>query len=249
MLAKSSPADVTRPLPPKSRFFCWSGFFIVFGLVLTSACSHDTAATLASASFVARAAMPGNAEGALPARLDPRYRYLRVQVSQATPALMVLGYLDPHPLGPIEVWYSATGEVLKLQNGRVVATQGLATDWPMVRFERAPVAWAEVGVQASTYVRLRDEIPSYRYGLRQTVAIEPYPQAPMLEGLTGIPTHVAAKYRWYREAVQGSDGSRSVSWFALGLHRGVESVVFSEQCIAANLCLHIQPWPVDEGDL
>jgi len=236
-------------VPPTSRFLRWGGFFIVCLAALTSACSHDGAATLDSARYVAHALSPGNATDPLPAKLDPRYRYLRVQSTDGAPALMVLGYVDSHPLGSIEVWYSASGEVLKLQNGRVVATQGLATDWPMVRFDRAPIAWDDVGEQGSSYVRLRDELPSYRYGLRQVVAIQRSAQPPLLNGPLAFSPSLAAQYRWYAETVQGADPVPAISWFATGLHHGVQTVVFSEQCIAPALCLRIQPWPLDEGHL
>ena len=249
MLANRSPIGVSRAAPSKSRFHSWSGFFIAFLLVLTSACSHDGAATLDSAKWVARAFVPSAAGYAPATRLDPRYRYLRVQLGQGAPALLVLGDVDPHPLGPIEVWYSANGEVLKLQNGRVVATHGLVTDWPAVRFERAPVAWKEVGTEGSSYVRLRDEIPSYRYGLRQTVTIRQSAQTPKLQSLSTWSPNRAARYQWYQETVPDVNGSASVSWFALGVREGVHTVVFSEQCIAPGLCLQIQPWPADEGDL
>ena len=249
MLAKSSPDGVSPAKPFQSRFLRWGGFFIVCLAVMVAACSHDGAATLDSARYVANAFKPGGGADPLPTRLDPRYRYLRVQSGEGAPSLLVLGYVDPHPLGPIEVWYSAAGEVLKLQNGRVVATQGLLTDWPSVRFERAPTPWEQVGPQGSTYLRLRDETPSYRYGVRQTVAIRPFTQAPTLQGRAPLAPQLMAQYRWYQESVQSSDGGASVSWFALGMHRGVKTIVFSEQCIGPHLCLHIQPWPVDEGNL
>src|SRR5208282_1536401 len=50
-------------------------------------------------------------------RLDPRFNYLRVQVDRRE-VFLALGYVDSTPEGPVEVWYSGTGEVLRLRDGR-----------------------------------------------------------------------------------------------------------------------------------
>ncbi len=193
--------------------------------------------------------MPGTAVDPLKFGVDPRYRYLRVQAPGSTPALLVLGYVDPHPLGPIEVWYSASGEVLKLQNGRVVAAHGLAMDWPSVRFDSVPVAWRDVDGRGSTYVRSRDEIPSYRFGVRETVLTMLSEQAPILEGFAVSLPASAKLTRWYQESAQGPDGVALHSWFALATHRGEQTIVFSEQCMTQKICLRIQVWPAYEGDM
>ena len=44
--------------------------------------------------------------------LNPNLSYLRVTVGGDRAVLMVLGYLEPTPSGPIETWYSSEGEVL-----------------------------------------------------------------------------------------------------------------------------------------
>ncbi|WP_207880310.1 hypothetical protein, partial [Pseudomonas sp. 32_A] len=41
--------------------------------------------------------------------LDARYRYLRISV-RGRATLMILGYVDRDPLGPIEIWYSGHGK-------------------------------------------------------------------------------------------------------------------------------------------
>ena len=57
------------------------------------------------------------------AGLNQRFAYLRVTAGKPV-AFMALGYVDPHPNGPVEVWYSADREVIRLQNGRLVGTAG-----------------------------------------------------------------------------------------------------------------------------
>jgi hypothetical protein len=218
-------------------------------VALASACSQDGSATFDSARYLANALAPRPATELSKSPLDPRFRYLRVQVVHGTPALLVLGYVDPHPMGPIEVWYSASGEVLKLQNGRVVATQGLTLDWPRTRFESTPIPWQDIDGSGSIYARIRDEIPRYRYGLRETVLVRPAEKIPTFEPSSAQGFTHPQRYRWFQEVVQGAQSISSTNWFALGVHRGVQVIVFSEQCLAPAQCLSIQPWPLDEGGL
>jgi hypothetical protein len=76
----------------------------------------------------------GVAKSAIPAMPDLRYNYLRVEVEGHPPAMLVLGYLAPHPLGQIEVWYSGNRETIRTQNGRVVGSTGTFHDWHAVGF-------------------------------------------------------------------------------------------------------------------
>ena len=71
------------------------------------------------------------------ARLNPNFRYLRVTVGGRV-VLLALGNTDSHPQGPIEVWYSAEREVLRLQNGRLVGAVGLTTEWREVSLPALP---------------------------------------------------------------------------------------------------------------
>ena len=71
--------------------------------------------------------------------LNPQFRYLRAEVS-GRPALLVLGYVNEAPDGPIESWYSANQELVQIQNGRLVATAGLDFNWSAVRYsENVPL--------------------------------------------------------------------------------------------------------------
>ena len=83
----------------------------------------------------------GKAPGVDAINLNPAYRYLRVSVG-GRDALLVLGYSDPTPTGPIETWYSSAGEVLKLQNGRIFSTVGLRIDWRAVTYTESP-SWSD----------------------------------------------------------------------------------------------------------
>lgn len=196
----------------------------------------------------------------LPPNPNPAYRYLRVELKGFPPAMLVLGYVDAHPQGPVEVWYSAQGEVLKVQNGRIVATAGLPLDWVSVQFTPAPPPWADVAVQGVAFSRVRSELPSYRFGVAEHVQVKPVPELKATDLPFALPASLARenvpRYQWFRESSSSANSAASVargalpdSWFAVGKHMGQTTVVYSRQCLSADFCLHLQRWPVQEDAL
>lgn len=191
----------------------------------------------------------GSAEGAiLASKPNPLYRYLRIEVRGRAPALLVLGYIDAHPQGDIEVWYSSKREVIKTQNGRIVATTGLETDWRAVRFPSAPPVWTMVPSQGGVYQRLRDEMPGHRYAISDRLELKPWVGLPPITLPVSLTGDQARVYDWFRETTLSStDQPLPPAWFAWGMHRGQLTVVYSEQCLSATFCLKLQLWPVQES--
>ena len=187
---------------------------------------------------------------AIPQQPDPRYRYLRVQVQGHPPGLLVLGYVDAHPLGPIEVWYSGNQEAIRLQNGRLVGNSGTARSWAAVRFEPAPPDWAEVSAQGASYVRQHDEMPGYRFAIQEQLHLTAWQGVPPLDLPATLPQSTAQGYRWFRESATPLGGQLGAAlpdaWFAWGKDRGEYTIVYSEQCITPDFCLKLQRWPLLE---
>jgi hypothetical protein len=192
----------------------------------------------------------GVAKDAIPDAPDLRYSYLRVQVSGHPPGLMVLGYVDPDPAGPIEVWYSANRETLRLQNGRVISTTGTLQDWAAVQYAPVPPAWPDVTQQGTSFTRQRDVMPGYRFGIREQIKVQAWSALPPVELPVSLPADKAASYHWYRESMQPQTGQITPllpdAWFAWGRHRGVEQIVYTEQCMSSDFCLKLQRWPLLE---
>lgn len=219
-------------------------------LVLTlglCACASSTNPLAGVLSAVVTERLGSGDKSVLSAQPNPAYRYLRAEVAGRPAALLVLGYIDAHAQGEIEVWYSAKGEVIKTQNGRIVATAGLETDWRAVRFPSAPPLWTEVPLQGSAYARVHDEMPGYRDNISERLELKPWQgELPIVlpASLTGAQAHT---YRWFREATLTSSAPPlPPAWYAWGMHRGQPGVVYSEQCLSATLCLKLQRWPVQE---
>ncbi|MCG6951071.1 MAG: YjbF family lipoprotein [Betaproteobacteria bacterium] len=176
------------------------------------------------------------------AKVNPNYRYLRVAV-QGQVALLVLGYIEPHPQGPIEVWYSAEREVLKLQNGRLVGALGLTTEWRGVVLPVLP-DWGDLVASSEPlhWTRTRDVMPGYRYGVEDRLTLKRI--APVDNSrLIGIDP---ASLTWFEETDTPSPGEEALPTvrYALDLRAIAEPVVYGEACLTKDLCFAWQRWPV-----
>ena len=181
-------------------------------------------------------------------RLNPDYRYLRVAIKGRV-VFLALGNEDKHALGPIEVWYSADKEVLRLQNGRIVGATGLTTEWRSVLLNEAPQWSAAIGAtQPLRWVRVRDVMPGYRFGVRDQLELRTIlpPQNISLQALD------PQRLSWFEERVLPSapdtailpapDPTLPPARYAVDVQGARPVVVYSEQCLAPELCFAWQRW-------
>ena len=189
------------------------------------------------------------------ARLNPNFRYLRVTVGGRV-VLLALGNVDSNSQGPVEVWYSAEREVLRLQNGRIIGAVGLTTEWRNVNLPEL-LSWtaAARADRAIRWTRTRDVMPGYRFGVNDELSLRlvKTPQRSALQNLD--PQRLA----WFEERVEprtvagfsavlgnhlGADAVLPPARYAVDLRGGQETVVYGEQCLASDLCFTWQRWPV-----
>lgn len=212
-------------------------FILLTALPLLAACAPTPATrSLADAAALLKPA----AVAASAPRLDPRFAYLRLTRDQRV-VYLALGYVDPHPEGAVEVWYSSAGEVLRLQDGRVVGSTGGETDWLAVSFAGRP-AWDEVRGPVS-FLRTRDVQPGYRLGLRETLTLRPIP-VPVDSRLQQIPAEALA---WFEEVV--TQGAERLPPSRYGVHFSPSGarVIYGEHCLSATLCFSWQRWSATTG--
>jgi len=204
-------------------------------------CSSGSSAMLDAARILYR----GQPASQNSPNFNPNFAYLRAQIANRT-IYMVLGYIDQHPEGQVEVWYSGSGEVIRLLNGRLVGSTGLSTDWRATRFSRWP-AWPDAFAPSSQdaapqrYVRERDLMPGYRFGIRDEIIRAPIP-APANSAIAGVD---AQSLSWYEErsVTRPSSASLPVARFGLSKKPGAaRTVVYSEQCISNDLCMSFERW-------
>jgi len=205
-----------------------------------SACAGSTNAVIQSLQYAVQ-----KDTSVARAQLNPSFRYLRATV-EGRVILLVLGYVDNHPQGPIQVWYSAQREVLRLQNGRVVGAVGLNAEWREVFLPQLP-SWSTLaaGNGDSRWIRIRDVMPGYRFGVHDVLSLHkvPPPSNSAVQDLD------ARSLVWFEERFE-PDGSGSVpdgglppARYAVAVIDGVEAVVYGEQCLTPSLCFSWQQWP------
>ena len=205
--------------------------FILLGLAMT-ACGH-TPVTLTLSDALGM----GQQVDATP--LNPKLRYLRVTVKGRV-ILLVLGYKESHDLGPIETWYSAEGEVLRMQNGRILSTTGLQVDWRAVRHKEQP-SWAYLLEHNSLqFKREIDEMPGYRFGIEQKLSLYqiPTPKNALLKGLP------PSDLRWLEEKVLDQNNGLPSARYGLQIKDGLHKVVYADQCLSKDFCFTWQIWPL-----
>jgi hypothetical protein len=181
--------------------------------------------------------------------LDPNFQYLRITRGRHT-GWMWLGSTEASAEGPIEVYYSGQGEVLRLRKGHVVGASGLTTEWHAVSV--AAPSWAAVtrGGQPASFVRIRDVMPGYRSRVHDRLVLRPV-AAPDRSALRGIdpkslvwfderlePTPGRGLSRFGRDATDALPPAR----YAVDLAADRETVVYAEQCLAHDLCFTWQRW-------
>lgn len=185
------------------------------------------------------------AEAPLSSALNPAFQYLRVTIGRNV-AFIALGYVEPHPQGAVEVWYSSKREALRLQNGRLAGVAGTVTEWRQVRMPELP-AWRDLARLGKPYVwtRMRDVMPGYRYNVAdrlQLTVIGP----PAGSALVGI---APATLTWFEESrLQSPDAGDALNHlpparYAVEFTGNVGGrVVYAEQCISTELCITWQRW-------
>jgi hypothetical protein len=205
-------------------------FFFVAAL---SACSTGGNAVLDTARLVVRRgpAFDGS-------RLNPNFRYLRVTI-EGRVAFLALGNEDSHPQGPIEVWYSAEREVLRLQNGRIVGATGLTTEWRNVALAGLP-SWSAIASAGESvrWTRTRDVMPGYRIGVPDSLRARVVPP-PARSQLQGVDPNGLT---WFEEQAEADANALPRALYAVDLRDGKELVVYSEQCLVPALCFTLQRW-------
>jgi hypothetical protein len=210
--------------------------------VFLGACSTGMNALVDSLGEVAPF---GKKTAGAPQSLDPAFAYLRITRGSHV-ALLWRGNTEPAPGGTVEVYYSGSGEVVRLLDGRIVGALGLTTEWRRVSL--AAPSWQSLAAspQGASFVRVRDVMPGYRSGVREEVAVRPIPP-PARTALRGVE---ATALTWFEErsvslaVSHGDERDRALptARYAVDLSQPQEPVIYAEQCLAADLCFTWQRW-------
>lgn len=216
------------------------------GLLLTSfalvGCANQGNALVANLALAF-----GSSASVDNAVLDPSLRYLRLSRGSNV-ALAVLGYVDnANGKQATEVWYTASGEVIRLRDGRLFGTTGLDVDWRAVRWPDAQ-PWEQLLAtalsQGSTqYQRQRDVMPGYRLNIVESVRLQPT-AAVSRSGLVQLRPETL---QWFEESTQLGNDKPLLARYGVSYRSGQPQVIYGEQCLTPELCIQWQRWPADDA--
>jgi len=150
---------------------------------------------------------------------------------------MILGATEAAPGGPVEVWYASDGELMRLQNGRLLGITGLAPEWRRVALPEMP-GWRELAARGDAFrwERVRDVMPGYRYGVNDKLVLAAA-AAPRSSNLLGIDPQQLV---WFEERNESStEATLPPARYAIQGDR----VIYAEQCVARGRCFTWQRWP------
>ncbi len=199
------------------------------------------------------------------APLSKDLSYLRVNIA-GLEALMVKGYIDQDKLGPIDIWYSSDGSVLRMQKGRYLGSLGFDKNWQNVQLQDAPelsnivnrfkreTSSHQLRSVASFYPeqqyffsRNKTEMPGYQSALQEKMGISVQDAFP-----PNIPKSLSAYLNpseivWVSEKSLSNhekvQSNSSHAWYGFKKYNSSYIQVIGQQCLSADFCITWMPWP------
>ena len=128
----------------------------IAALLSLGACTGGMGAAVQSM----RELLPSAGRAAEAPNLDPKLEYLRVTRDNRV-AFLWRGSVERSQALPVDVFYSGQGEVVRVQNGRIVGALGLTTEWR--RVDVVSPTWAAIAraPAEARVLRTRDVMPGY----------------------------------------------------------------------------------------
>jgi hypothetical protein len=244
-MQKLSPKSLLLSLYSRALFLLG----ISAAVSMMSGCSTETNAIFQSLQYAY-----DRSAGANSAVLNPNFRYLRAAVNGRV-VFLALGYVDSDPGGPIEVWYSADREVVRLQNGRVVGVVGLTPEWRDVSLHGAP-NWNEMmdDDRSVDWMRIRDVMPGYRFRVVDNLTSRRIAtaQGTSLVGVESSSLHWFEDTRTWntssgvsllKPANFDNDLDLPPARYGVSVAGSLAVAVYGEQCLTRSFCFSWQRWP------
>jgi hypothetical protein len=177
-------------------------------------------------------------------KLSKQFEYLLLYVS-GSPAVMTLGKrtLTKSPQGDIvdEFWFTRDGEMLHTRNGRIHAMFGLPIEWR--NNQSTPPTWQETlsRTEATSWLRVRDEMPNYRYGISDKITTTALASPPKLDKIAlELAPAQNPQIKWVQDKVETSTNTGQRWEFTQVFAIDQNQVVYSEQCLSPVFCFQIQ---------
>jgi hypothetical protein len=148
--------------------------------------------------------------------------------------------VEAYRSGRESVWVSSDLAILKTRDGYLTDLEGFRVNWQDVRGLNLVTA-AQLA-KPTAYTRIRNEMPGYRYQIRESVLVSPLERAPV--DLHFIPPR-GGNLRWFSEEVRFQNGEQVPSYrypgiFAIDASQDSLQVIFGQQCLARDYCIRWQ---------
>ena len=176
-------------------------------------------------------------------KLPKQYEYLLVH-GGVKPTLMGLGKrtVTQTTQGEAvdEFWFSVQGELLVLRNGRIHSVFGLPIEWRSNL--SSPPNWQQTlsSSEAITWLRVRDEMPNYRFGIPDKISTLALASAPTLDNIaTELAPKQSNNIKWVQDKIETSDHKGQLWLFKQVFAIEQNQMIYSEQCISSTYCLRI----------
>jgi hypothetical protein len=177
-------------------------------------------------------------------KFPKQFEYFLIYI-RGKPAVMTLGKrtLTKTPQGEIvdEFWFTPDGEMLHTRDGRIHAMLGLPVEWR--NNQSTPPRWQDTlaRTEATSWLRVRDEMPNYRYGISDKITTTALASPPKLDkiALELAPTQ-NPQIKWVQDSVETTNNQGQRWQFTQVFAIDQNQVVYSEQCISPVFCFQIQ---------
>ena len=188
--------------------------------------------------------------------------YLRVNIN-GLDVLLVKGYVDSDSRGPIDVWYSSDGSVMRIQQGRYLGSIGFDQNWQEVTRQDAPgldfILNSELSQSVKNPITPIKSVKKY-FSNQSYVAMPSYlvMRDERISGVISstVPDSIPSSIKkylnnkdliWVAETPQPNDlfkkKGASFAWYGFVKNKdGFEQVV-GQQCLSKDFCITWTPWP------
>ncbi len=196
------------------------------------------------------------------AHLKNDLTYLRANIN-GLEVLLVKGYVDSSLQGPVDVWYSSDGSVMRIQHGRYLGSIGFDQNWHEVSRNDAPnLDMLLNSVMSPSNNPNTPIVNTKKYFSTQSYVVMPSYLVMRDERISSVlsaspPESIPSSFKkylqnkdliWVFESPQPSDIFKrkggSFAWYGFVKNTGGFEQVIGQQCLSKESCITWMPWPI-----
>jgi hypothetical protein len=132
-----------------------------------------------------------------------------------------------------EFWYSGQREMIEIVEGRIISVMGMTTEWRQTNTTAPNWAFVSSTETPTSWNRSRDLMPGYRFNFKDRVTTKQVKPSKLINLYPENAT-------FFQDEIESKDKDGSL-WTYKQLFVILNGkVIYSEQCIASDLCLKLK---------